>query len=182
MSAHPPANLKNRCLLRFLASHMPHLSYCSSDFLFLRAANPNMRKKAFALIPSLLASSIRRCIKTIQRIFCARFPQWGASRTLRKSLMRSCSWLKRTHYRGGAACRWRLALRQMVDDKKEYSLHGNQKTAIPLVAAVLFLVLLAPGWVLAQDNQKENPMNDPVSYRTVQVDGLSIFYRNAGPA
>jgi pimeloyl-ACP methyl ester carboxylesterase len=46
---------------------------------------------------------------------------------------------------------------------------------------VLFLVLLAPGWVLAQDNQKENPMNTLVSYRTVQVDGLSIFYREAGP-
>ena len=24
-------------------------------------------------------------------------------------------------------------------------------------------------------------MNNPVSYRTVQVDGLSIFYREAGP-
>jgi pimeloyl-ACP methyl ester carboxylesterase len=46
---------------------------------------------------------------------------------------------------------------------------------------VHFLVLLAPGWVLAQDNQKENPMNTLVSYRTVQVDGLSIFYREAGP-
>ncbi len=27
MSACPPENLKNRCLLRFLASHMTHLSY-----------------------------------------------------------------------------------------------------------------------------------------------------------
>src|SRR5258707_1477996 len=69
----------------------------------------------------------------------------------------------------------------MVDDKKEYSLHGNQKTAIPLVAAVLFLVLLGAGWVLAQDNQKENPLKTPVSYRRAQVDGLSIFYREAGP-
>jgi len=41
------------------------------------------------------ASSIRRCIKTIQRIFCARVPQWAASRTLRKSWMRLCSWQKR---------------------------------------------------------------------------------------
>jgi len=46
---------------------------------------------------------------------------------------------------------------------------------------VLFLVLLAPGWVLAQDKQKEKPMNTAVSYRTVQVDDLSIFYREAGP-
>jgi len=43
------------------------------------------------------------------------------------------------------------------------------------------LVLLAPGWVLAQDHQKENAMNTLVSYRSVQVDGLSIFYREAGP-
>src|SRR5881398_1102619 len=65
--------------------------------------------------------------------------------------------------------------------RRSIDAHGNQKTAIPLVAAVLFLVLLAQDWVLAQDNQKENPMNNPVSYRTVQVDGLSIFYREAGP-
>lgn len=52
---------------------------------------------------------------------------------------------------------------------------------LSVAAAVHFLVLLAPGWVLAQDNQKENPMNTLVSYRTVQVDGLSIFYREAGP-
>src|SRR5260221_8427138 len=65
--------------------------------------------------------------------------------------------------------------------RRSIDAHGNQKTAILLVIAVLFLVLLAPSWVLAQDNQKENPMNAPVSYRTVQVDGLSIFYREAGP-
>src|SRR5260221_5000158 len=32
-----------------------------------------------------------------------------------------------------------------------------------------------------QDKQKDNPMNALVSYRTVQVDDLSIFYREAGP-
>src|SRR5258706_4956468 len=65
--------------------------------------------------------------------------------------------------------------------RRSIDAHGNQKTAILLVIAVLFLVLLAPGRVLAQDKQKENPMNTPVSYRTVQVDDLSIFYREAGP-
>jgi pimeloyl-ACP methyl ester carboxylesterase len=43
---------------------------------------------------------------------------------------------------------------------------------------------VAPGVVdtsLHKDNSKENPMSNPVSYRTVQVDGLSIFYREAGP-
>src|SRR6202011_3037609 len=28
---------------------------------------------------------------------------------------------------------------------------------------------------------KERPMKQPTSYRTIQVDGLSIFYREAGP-
>jgi pimeloyl-ACP methyl ester carboxylesterase len=65
--------------------------------------------------------------------------------------------------------------------RRSIDAHGNQNPAIPLVAAGLLLVLLAPGWVLAQDHQKENAMNTLVSYRTVQVDGLSIFYREAGP-
>src|SRR2546421_2582589 len=65
--------------------------------------------------------------------------------------------------------------------RRSIDAHGNQKTAILLVITVLFLVLLAPGWVLAQDKQKEKPTNTPVSYRTVQVDDLSIFYREAGP-
>jgi hypothetical protein len=29
--------------------------------------------------------------------------------------------------------------------------------------------------------RKENPVEQPVFYRTVKVDGLSIFYREAGP-
>ena len=37
------------------------------------------------------------------RTFCARFPQWGASPTLRKSLMQSSSWLKR-HILPGKCC------------------------------------------------------------------------------
>jgi pimeloyl-ACP methyl ester carboxylesterase len=41
--------------------------------------------------------------------------------------------------------------------------------------------LLASGRVLTYEHQKEHPMKYPVSYRSVQVDGFSIFYREAGP-
>ena len=33
----------------------------------------------------------------------------------------------------------------------------------------------------AHAQEKERPMKQPTSYRTIQVDGLSIFYREAGP-
>src|SRR2546421_10878411 len=65
--------------------------------------------------------------------------------------------------------------------RRSIDAHGNQNPAIPLVAAGLLLVLLAPSWALAQDHQKENAMNTLVSYRSVQIEGLSIFYREAGP-
>jgi hypothetical protein len=32
----------------------------------------------------------------------------------------------------------------------------------------------------AHAQAKEHPMKQPTSYRTIQVDGLSIFYREAG--
>ena len=45
---------------------------------------------------------------------------------------------------------------------------------------VLALLALVP--LLAQAQRKECPMKYPTLYRTIQVDGLSIFYREAGPA
>jgi pimeloyl-ACP methyl ester carboxylesterase len=48
-----------------------------------------------------------------------------------------------------------------------------------VVQAVLFL-LVSPGAV-ARVQTKETPVEHRTSYRTVQVDGLSIFYREAGP-
>jgi pimeloyl-ACP methyl ester carboxylesterase len=35
--------------------------------------------------------------------------------------------------------------------------------------------------VMAQTRGKDPPMKHPIAYRTVKVDGLSIFYRGAGP-
>lgn len=42
-------------------------------------------------------------------------------------------------------------------------------------------VILASLQLLAQPQAKEGTMEHPTFYRTVQVDGLSIFYREAGP-
>jgi pimeloyl-ACP methyl ester carboxylesterase len=42
-------------------------------------------------------------------------------------------------------------------------------------------VMLASFQLLAQDHGKEHPMKHPTLYRTAQIDGLSIFYREAGP-
>lgn len=46
-------------------------------------------------------------------------------------------------------------------------------------AAPLLVIVLAASHLLAKD--EEHTMEHPTSYRTIQVDGLSIFYREAGP-
>ena len=45
--------------------------------------------------------------------------------------------------------------------------------------ALLVSVMLASFQLLAEG--KERPMQHPTFYRTTQIDGLSIFYREAGP-
>jgi len=47
--------------------------------------------------------------------------------------------------------------------------------------AMAILVMLTSFQLLAQGHEKEPPMTHPIFYRTIQVDGLSIFYREAGP-
>jgi len=42
-------------------------------------------------------------------------------------------------------------------------------------------VMLASFQLLAQSPGRERPMKYPTSYRAIQIDGLSIFYREAGP-
>jgi pimeloyl-ACP methyl ester carboxylesterase len=51
-----------------------------------------------------------------------------------------------------------------------------QDSCIPVVA-----VMLASFQLLAQAQGKERLMEHPTFYRTIQIDGLSIFYREAGP-
>src|SRR5713226_5606227 len=53
----------------------------------------------------------------------------------------------------------------------------SQVLCITLVVSVI----LASFQLLALAQGKERPMKDPTLYRTIQVDGLSIFYREAGP-
>src|SRR6266851_5003504 len=48
------------------------------------------------------------------------------------------------------------------------------------IALVVF-VMLASFQLLARAQGKERPVEDPTFYRTTQIDGLSIFYREAGP-
>src|SRR5437762_3312563 len=50
-----------------------------------------------------------------------------------------------------------------------------QQTTVTLFVSVM----LASFQLLAQD--KERPMEHPIFYRTIKIDGLSIFYREAGP-
>src|SRR6266478_330960 len=52
-----------------------------------------------------------------------------------------------------------------------------QGSCMALVASVV----LASFQLLAEAPRKEHPMKYPTFYRTVHIDGLSIFYREAGP-
>lgn len=47
--------------------------------------------------------------------------------------------------------------------------------------AIVLCLILAAAQLLAQGQGRERFMEHPTSYRTVQINGLSIFYREAGP-
>jgi pimeloyl-ACP methyl ester carboxylesterase len=47
--------------------------------------------------------------------------------------------------------------------------------------ALVFSVMLASFPLLAQAQERERPVEHPTFYRTIQIDELSIFYREAGP-
>src|ERR1700735_4219182 len=48
-------------------------------------------------------------------------------------------------------------------------------------AKLVASVVLASVQLLAQPSGKEHSMKYPTLYRTIEIDGLSIFYREAGP-
>src|SRR6266446_1997796 len=45
----------------------------------------------------------------------------------------------------------------------------------------ILMMMLAIFQLPAHAQRKEPPMKHPTLYRTIEVDGLSIFYREAGP-
>jgi hypothetical protein len=47
--------------------------------------------------------------------------------------------------------------------------------------ALVVCVMLPSRQLLAQAQGKKSPMEHPTFYRTIHIDGLSIFYREAGP-
>ena len=70
-----------------------------------------------------------------------------------------------------------------VEDNMSYT---SARSHLPLSRhilrmALLVTSLLAPFPLLGQNERKEPPVENPTAYRTIQVDGLSIFYREAGP-
>src|SRR5260221_9950271 len=57
-----------------------------------------------------------------------------------------------------------------------------QLSRMALAISMMLATFHLPGHqVLAQAQGKEGPVKHPIFYRTIQIDGLSIFYREAGP-
>ncbi len=57
-----------------------------------------------------------------------------------------------------------------------YSSRWIQVSRMVLVASMMLAIFQPP----AHAQEKERPVKYPTVYRTIQVDGLSIFYREAG--
>lgn len=60
------------------------------------------------------------------------------------------------------------------------SSHSNRCVRVSCMALAV-CVMLASLQLLAQGQEKERPVTYPTFHRTTQIDGLSIFYREAGP-
>jgi pimeloyl-ACP methyl ester carboxylesterase len=60
------------------------------------------------------------------------------------------------------------------------SLHSSRRLPIACMALVVS-VMLPSTQLLAQAQGKGSPLEHPTFFRTIRVDGLSIFYREAGP-
>jgi len=50
-----------------------------------------------------------------------------------------------------------------------------------LAVAVMLASFQFPAQAQGQEQGRQRPVENPISYRAIQIDGLSIFYREAGP-
>src|ERR1700730_16506615 len=60
------------------------------------------------------------------------------------------------------------------------SRHSTRRLQVFCTALVVSVMLPSPQ-LLAQAQGKQSPVEHPTLYRTTRIDGLSIFYREAGP-
>ena len=58
--------------------------------------------------------------------------------------------------------------------------NSTKRRVLSLIAWVVF-AMIASFQLLAQNQGKDDHMKYPTLYRTIHIDGLSIFYREAGP-
>src|SRR5271157_3722429 len=58
--------------------------------------------------------------------------------------------------------------------------NSTKRRVLSLIAWVVF-AMIASFQLLAQNQEKDDHMKYPTLYRTIHIDGLSIFYREAGP-
>jgi pimeloyl-ACP methyl ester carboxylesterase len=69
----------------------------------------------------------------------------------------------------------------LAEDRFEKSHRCDSMTMNRCVATLFLLMTVLPVRSFAQSQQRERLVEYPTSYRTVQVDHVSIFYREAGP-
>src|SRR4051794_703081 len=55
----------------------------------------------------------------------------------------------------------------------------NRKVLVYIASVVFAMLTSLP--IHAEDQRKDDQMRPPTLYRTIRIDGLSIFYREAGP-
>src|SRR5207248_5440854 len=69
-----------------------------------------------------------------------------------------------------------------MEQKMHTSLPCSRRLQVSCIASVIFVMLaLFESQLLAQAQEKGHPVEHRTFYRRIQIDGLSIFYREAGP-
>jgi len=76
-----------------------------------------------------------------------------------------------------------IAQRYRISNAEMYPFYSSRWPRLLQVSRMVLVVsiMLAIFQLPAMPREKERPVKHPTLYRTIQVDGLSIFYREAGP-